>query len=206
MNSAQPHSATWCSSPRLISVITHTWEASSRGKVFIAAQENHSLYSIWICTFYISAPRLSTMWRKSGCLFVHLMQREHQIKKYEAWLSKAPPQECLLLAMIAVFLQKSCNNVVRVGGNLSEDRVHRRVWQIGFWVINPAAPVMPKPLLKSRQRSTFERAFTPGKVQINPAESDCFPLAFYWFPARLIKNKNEASWQSYRHTSVKEDV
>lgn len=34
MNSAQPHSATWCSSPRLISVITHTRDASSRGKAF----------------------------------------------------------------------------------------------------------------------------------------------------------------------------
>lgn len=101
MNSAQPHSATWCSSPRLISVITHTREASSRGQVFIAAQKNHPLYSIWICTFYISVPRLSTVQRKSGCLFVHLMQREHQIKKYGAWLSKEPPQECLLLAMIA---------------------------------------------------------------------------------------------------------
>lgn len=102
MNSAQPHSATWCSSPRLISVITHTREASSRGQVFIAAQKkNHPLYSIWICTFYISVLRLSTAQRKSGCLFVQLMQREHQIKKYGAWLSKEPPQECLPLAMIA---------------------------------------------------------------------------------------------------------
>lgn len=94
--------ATWFSFPRLISVITHTREASSRGKVFFAAQKNHPLYSIWICTSYISAPRLSMVQRKSGCLFVHLMQTEHQIKKYEAWLSKEPPQECLLLAMIAL--------------------------------------------------------------------------------------------------------
>lgn len=64
-------------------------------------KKNHPLYSIWICTFYISVLRLSTAQRKSGCLFVQLMQREHQIKKYEAWLSKEPPQECLPLAMIA---------------------------------------------------------------------------------------------------------
>lgn len=43
MNSAQPHSATWCSSPRLISVITHTRDASSRGQVFIACTEKPSI-------------------------------------------------------------------------------------------------------------------------------------------------------------------
>lgn len=69
-----------------------------------------------------------TAHRKSGCLLVHLMQKEHPIKKYEAWLTKEPPRGCLLLAMIAPrSFQKSCNNVVRVGRNLSEDRVRQRV-------------------------------------------------------------------------------
>lgn len=64
MNSAQPHSATWCSSPRLISVIMHTWEA-----VFISPKKTIHYIKFWFVHFSLS---LVTVYRlsKSGWLSV----------------------------------------------------------------------------------------------------------------------------------------
>lgn len=138
---------------------------------------------------------------ESGLLFIHLMQRRHQINKCEAWLTKQPLRSDRCSPQLLRLSSR------RVGWNLSEDRVHHhgthtRTHTLSWRDLDlQRCSVMDGGTVSSEHDSKTE------KWQINPAETDCFPLTFYWFPpAPSIKNKNETSWLSYRHLSVKEDV